>query len=74
MPTGPFLQATEEDLDRTTALNYKSPFLMTQAAVPHIPKGGRIIFLSTSLCTASTVRFCSVFPTYIQRSTVLSKV
>ncbi|KAK8843529.1 hypothetical protein IAR55_007189 [Kwoniella newhampshirensis] len=55
MPMKPFAACTEEDLDKIHALNYKSPFLMTQAAVPFIPKGGRIIFLSTTLNTNSSI-------------------
>ncbi len=51
----PFLECTESDLDKIQAINYQTPFLMTQAAVPHIPQGGRIIFLSTSLNTASAL-------------------
>ena len=60
MPLKPFLACTEEDLDKVYAINYKSPFLMTQAAVPYIPQGGRIIFLSTSLNSASAVRLNQV--------------
>ncbi|EAQ93896.1 hypothetical protein CHGG_02131 [Chaetomium globosum CBS 148.51] len=46
---------TEADFDRTFALNVKGPYFLAQAAAPHMAPGSHIIFLSTTLCTASTV-------------------
>jgi NAD(P)-dependent dehydrogenase (short-subunit alcohol dehydrogenase family) len=56
----PFAQCTEEDVGNHYAINYKSTFLMTPAAVPHIPQGGSIVFISTSLNTSSMVSRISV--------------
>ncbi|RSH83623.1 hypothetical protein EHS25_005527 [Saitozyma podzolica] len=55
MTMNPFAQCTEEDVGNHYAINYKSTFLMTPAAVPHIPQGGSIVFISTSLNTSSMV-------------------
>ncbi|MCJ1312400.1 hypothetical protein MMC25_006074 [Agyrium rufum] len=46
---------TEEDFDRLMAVNVKGPYFLAQKAAPHIPDGGRIILVSTSLCGANTV-------------------
>ncbi|KAI4180553.1 MAG: hypothetical protein L6R41_007169 [Letrouitia leprolyta] len=46
---------TEEDFDKTMALNVKGPFFLCQKAVPHMPPGSHIILLSTSLCINSAV-------------------
>ncbi|KAJ5439520.1 uncharacterized protein N7458_010518 [Penicillium daleae] len=51
---------TEEDFDRTYNLLVKGPYFLAQKAVPHMPVGGRIIFVSTS-----TARFSSVSPAYL---------
>jgi 3-oxoacyl-[acyl-carrier protein] reductase len=47
---------TEEDFDKTFALNVKGPYFLAQKAVPHMAPGSHIIFLSTTLCAASTVQ------------------
>jgi 3-oxoacyl-[acyl-carrier protein] reductase len=47
---------TEEDFDRNFAVNVKGPYFLAQKAVPHMAPGSHIIFLSTTLCTASTVQ------------------
>ena len=46
---------TEADFDTSHRLNVKGPYFLAQKAVPFMPEGSHIIFLSTSLCTASTV-------------------
>jgi 3-oxoacyl-[acyl-carrier protein] reductase len=37
------------DFDRQVAVNLRGPFVVTQAALPKIPKGGRIINLASEL-------------------------
>ncbi|KAI8960631.1 hypothetical protein F5Y11DRAFT_358276 [Daldinia sp. FL1419] len=46
---------TEADFDHSFAVNVKGPYFLAQAAVPHMSRGSHIIFLSTTLTTASTV-------------------
>jgi len=53
------LDATAEDVDRSHAINYRAPFLLSKAAIPHIRKGGSIIFISSSLTINS-----GILPTY----------
>jgi len=46
---------TEDDFDQSFSLNVKGPYFLAQEAATHIPKGGRILFFSTSLTADSTV-------------------
>lgn len=46
-PMGPFLETTETDFDHVFNVNVKSPFFVTQKALPRIPDGGRIINISS---------------------------
>ncbi|PPQ88569.1 hypothetical protein CVT25_009950 [Psilocybe cyanescens] len=46
---------TEEIYDRHMNVNVKGPLFLAQRVAPHLPAGGRIIFLSTSLIASSTV-------------------
>ncbi|KAK3387412.1 hypothetical protein B0H63DRAFT_392009 [Podospora didyma] len=55
LPMRDLEHTTEADFDRTFALNVKGPYFLAQAAAPHMARGSHIIFLSTTLCTASTV-------------------
>ncbi|KAI0405422.1 hypothetical protein F4802DRAFT_184058 [Xylaria palmicola] len=55
MPMKDLEHTTEADFDRTFATNVKGPYFLAQAAAPHMPRGSHIIFMSTTLCTASTV-------------------
>lgn len=55
LPNKDLAGTTEKDFDNTFGVNVKGPYFITQAAAPHIPDGGRIIFFSTSLTAASTV-------------------
>ncbi|KAL2810317.1 hypothetical protein BJX63DRAFT_402342 [Aspergillus granulosus] len=52
---GDLLSIKEEDFDTLFAANVKGPLLTVQAAVPHIPDGGRIMLFSTSLAAFSMV-------------------
>ncbi|KIM73697.1 hypothetical protein PILCRDRAFT_828923 [Piloderma croceum F 1598] len=45
----------EQFFDSHIQLNVKGPLFLTKAAVPLLPAGGRIIFVSSSLTKASTV-------------------
>lgn len=44
---------TEEDFDKTFALNVKGPYFLVQKALPHMGTGSRVIFISTSVIHAS---------------------
>ncbi|KAJ4415487.1 putative secondary metabolism biosynthetic enzyme [Gnomoniopsis sp. IMI 355080] len=55
LPMKDLEHTTEADFDRTFAINVKGPYFLAQAAAPHMARGSHIIFLSTTLCTASTV-------------------
>jgi 3-oxoacyl-[acyl-carrier protein] reductase len=48
-------QTTEEEFDKTYDLNVKGPYFLVQKAAPHIPSGGKVILISTSLCGVSTI-------------------
>lgn len=55
-PTNKSLEVTtEKDFDQMFSTNVKSPFFLVQEAAKHIPEGGRVIFLSTSLTALSSV-------------------
>ena len=56
LPMKDLENTTEDDFDKTFALNVKGPYFLAQKAVPHMAPGSHIIFLSTTLCTASTVQ------------------
>ncbi|KAH6651483.1 hypothetical protein BKA67DRAFT_571061 [Truncatella angustata] len=55
MPLQPLAAMTEELFDRVYELNVKGPFFLAQKAVPHMPSGGRIIFISTGIAHHSGV-------------------
>ncbi|UNI13875.1 3-oxoacyl-[acyl-carrier-protein] reductase [Purpureocillium takamizusanense] len=55
MPMRNVENTTEADFDKTFALNVKGPYFLAQRAVPHMPRGARIIFVSTGLCHNSAV-------------------
>lgn len=44
---------TEEDFDKTFALNVKGPYFLVQKALPYMAPGSRVIFISTSVIHAS---------------------
>ncbi|KZT58720.1 NAD(P)-binding protein [Calocera cornea HHB12733] len=46
---------TEEFYDSHFAVNVKGPLFLAQAAVPHMPQGGRIVFFSTGLIAQSGI-------------------
>ncbi|KAJ5105912.1 hypothetical protein NUU61_003259 [Penicillium alfredii] len=51
---------TEEDFDQTYNLMVKGPYFLVQKAVKHMPPGGRIIFLSSSVTA-----FSGILPPYL---------
>ncbi|RPB11833.1 NAD(P)-binding protein [Morchella conica CCBAS932] len=55
LPNRDLAATTEDEFDGTFAVNVKGPYFITQAAAPHIPSGGRVVFFSTSLTAATTV-------------------
>jgi 3-oxoacyl-[acyl-carrier protein] reductase len=46
---------TEEFYDSHFSTNVKGPLFLVQAAVPHMPEGGRVIFFSTGLTISSAI-------------------
>jgi 3-oxoacyl-[acyl-carrier protein] reductase len=59
-------------------MNVKGPYFLAQKAAPHMKHGGRIIFVSTTQCVASTVTgnyllYCSTKGAIEQMTRVLSK-
>ncbi|KAI0159828.1 hypothetical protein GGR57DRAFT_490748 [Xylariaceae sp. FL1272] len=51
----PLAGITEETFDLAYTLNVKGPLFLAQKAVPHIPQGGKIIFISSGTVKGSTV-------------------
>ena len=60
MPMRTLQDTTEADFDLTFNMNVKGPYFLAQKAVPHMPRGSRIIFLSSGVC-----HFSSVAPNYL---------
>ncbi|KAI2610508.1 NAD(P)-binding protein [Hypoxylon sp. NC1633] len=60
LPMKDLEHTTEADFDSTFALNVKGPYFLAQAAVPHMPKGSHIIFMSSSVAV-----FSGVMPPYL---------
>ncbi|KAI8621675.1 NAD-P-binding protein [Chytriomyces sp. MP71] len=48
-------QITEASYDESFNVNVKGPLFLTQMLAPHMDEGGRVVFFSTSLTTASAV-------------------
>ncbi|KAL0935737.1 short-chain dehydrogenase [Colletotrichum truncatum] len=46
---------TEQDFDEMFNTNVKGPYFLVQKALPHMPEGGRIIFLSTTVLASSNL-------------------
>lgn len=45
----PTVEVTPEEMSAVFRTNFQGPFLLVQAALPHMPRGGRIINISTCL-------------------------
>ena len=52
----PFEQASLEELEQVLDLNVKGVFITTQAALKHMPKGGRIISIGSCVGQSSSTR------------------
>ncbi|MEU9607866.1 SDR family oxidoreductase [Streptomyces sp. NPDC048057] len=48
-PYGPVEDVTAQELERALAIHVKAPFVAIQAALEHLPRGGRIINTGTNL-------------------------
>ncbi|GAD94628.1 oxidoreductase, short-chain dehydrogenase/reductase family, putative [Paecilomyces variotii No. 5] len=49
MPAGDIEALTEDQFDRTFGVNVKGPCFLVQKAIPHMPPGSTIIFISSDL-------------------------
>jgi 3-oxoacyl-[acyl-carrier protein] reductase len=68
-PVAPLEQVTLEDFEQTVAVNIRAPFVASQAAVPHMRAGGRIITIGSMV--ADRVAFPG-FSLYAMSKTALS--
>ncbi len=50
----PLSDLTQEDYDRVFAVNVRAPFFITQAALPRLRDGGRVIAISSLAATLAT--------------------
>ncbi|HEY1177728.1 MAG TPA: SDR family oxidoreductase [Phytomonospora sp.] len=48
-PYGPLADVTLDEVDRTLAIHARASFLLAQAVAPHMPDGGRMVFIGSSL-------------------------
>ncbi|KAI0186999.1 hypothetical protein EV127DRAFT_514059 [Xylaria flabelliformis] len=48
-PMTPTVEVTPEEMSSVFRTNFQGPFLLVQAALPYMPRGGRIINISTCL-------------------------
>jgi len=60
MSFGNLESLTEDSFDKHFNTNVKGPLFLMQAAVPHMPKGGRVVFFSTGLVINS-----GIMPNYL---------
>ncbi|KEF52295.1 3-oxoacyl-[acyl-carrier protein] reductase [Exophiala aquamarina CBS 119918] len=78
LPMRDIESTTEADFDRAFGLNVKGPYFLVQKALPHIPRGGSIVLISTTQDFASTVSapytlYCTTKGAIDQLVRVLSK-
>jgi hypothetical protein len=66
-PLGDFTKATEEDWDAVMATNVKGTFLCSKAALPHMPRTGSIINVTSGLAQGPSPRY---FPYSLSKWTV----
>ncbi|GAM37313.1 short chain dehydrogenase/reductase [Talaromyces pinophilus] len=55
MPMANLEAVTEELFDQIYSINVKGPLFLAKAAVPHMPQGSHIVFISTSLCHSANI-------------------
>lgn len=60
LPMKDLAATTESDFDTAFALNVKGPYFLAQEAVKHMPPGGRVVFISSTVAA-----FSGVAPTYL---------
>jgi 3-oxoacyl-[acyl-carrier protein] reductase len=58
---GPVDEVSLEDLDRIYAVNVRAPFVATQAAVPHLGDGGRVIMIGSIAGDQANVEGASLY-------------
>jgi NAD(P)-dependent dehydrogenase (short-subunit alcohol dehydrogenase family) len=67
---GPVETMSLEDIDAILAVNVRSVVLASQAAIPHLPEGGRIISIGS--CLAERVTFPGITVYSMSKSALLS--
>lgn len=67
---GPVAQVDLAEFQMMMDVNVRGPFVAAQAAIPHLPKGGRIISIGSAL--AERVPFPGVTPYAMSKSALLS--
>ncbi|PWY90870.1 NAD(P)-binding protein [Aspergillus heteromorphus CBS 117.55] len=60
LPMRDLASTTEADFDATFAMNVKGPYFLAQEVVKHMPAGGRVVFISSSVTS-----FSAVAPAYL---------
>ncbi|MEU4847109.1 3-oxoacyl-ACP reductase family protein [Streptomyces gilvosporeus] len=60
---GPFEELSVADVDRVLRTNVRGPFLVTQAAVPHLREGGRIICIGSCLAERVVIPGSTLYAT-----------
>ncbi|KAJ6166843.1 hypothetical protein N7470_002290 [Penicillium chermesinum] len=55
LPMRDLESTSEEDFDKTYNLLVKGPYFLAQKAVKHMPAGGRVIFVSSSVLSTSSI-------------------
>ncbi|MFG2000411.1 SDR family NAD(P)-dependent oxidoreductase [Spirillospora sp. NPDC048911] len=53
-PYGPLADVTAEEIDKTLAIHVRAAYVASQAAARHLPEGGRIISIGSSLAERVT--------------------
>lgn len=67
---GPVAEVDLAEFQKVMDVNVRGPFVAAQAAIPHLPKGGRIISIGSAL--AERVPFPGVTPYAMSKSALLS--
>jgi 3-oxoacyl-[acyl-carrier protein] reductase len=60
---GTITEIDEAALDQMLAVNVKAPFLITQAALPRLRPGGRVVFLSSTVARIAYPGYAGYAPT-----------
>ena len=78
LPMKTVAATTEEDFDKTFALNVKGPYFLVQKAIPHMSEGSSIVLISTTQNHSSTVTppytlYCSTKGAIEQMTRIIAK-